>query len=182
MKVFHLQGHYESCNHKDWCFTNTTLLMVKGEFIVIEYQNCLELSSHIDFNLALVKQILKRCSHTELSKVEKSIALDKSWSNQKKREMIYNSKHREVNYIYANNAGKLYSINSLMNFGEAVEIQERLDSELNDVIDYLQENNLQHLIENAKDLHRFNFTYQLRKDEYIVRAIDEIVTNIKQQI
>lgn len=182
MKVFHLQGHDHSCRNNDWCFNDSTLLMVKGEFIIIEYNRCLEFSSHIDFNLALTKQILKKSSHTELHKVQKSIALDKSWSNQKKRDMIYNSKHREVNYIYSDNAGRLYCINSLVDFGEAVEIQSKLDTELNEALDYINENNLHHLTDKAKQLHQFNFTYQLRKDEYIVRAIDEIVTNIKQQI
>ncbi len=182
MKVFHLQGHDKCCQDHDWCFLNSTLLMIKGEFIVVEYQRCIELSSHIDFNLYLVKRILGKCANTPLYKIEKSIALDKSWSNQKKREMIYNSKHREVNYIYYNNAGRPYSINSIIDFGEAVTFQDKLDEELNDVLEYIRENNLDHLKDKAKELHFHNFAYQLRKEEFIVRAIDEIVTNIKQAI
>lgn len=126
------------------------------------------------------KHKIKEFSYTY--EISKSNRLEKDFRNSENDFIAATKKSvYETNYIYYDNAGKRYAIQTLKPYTTGVINATDLYSELDECKDFLLKHNLNHLIQCADDLFNANKVYNIKEKKYL-NKIEEVIKFINNQI
>lgn len=162
------------------CHINNLVLFIQGEFIIIEYSDCIQGNMHhLDFKEAIIKKILKSSKKKLYYNLERSVKYGEAWKNEASREKMFNEMHTEINYRYSDNAGKDYCFATEYNFGSFFTNLADLDNEYNETIKYLKNYNLD-LKEEVRDLYYSNYIPEFENNAVICKTIKELINKINK--
>lgn len=179
----------------DWLFSfhipcriETRIFFLKGQFVLITMNSCVQ---HIDSELGFMEFLINNCLEYNFNvdkklicNVERSCDVQNNWKNETKRNQLFNDRHQEVNHIYHNAAGKEYAICTTYDFGTYVSNRIELYDEYKKTKKYIEDNfkYSESLKQKCDELYNNNSIYALNDQALVVRTINELISNIKNQI
>jgi len=140
--------------------------------------------SDCDFILDLIQKNNQKSRQKEIDypyEVSKSNRLESDFRNSG-NDFIAATKKAvyETNYIYYDNAGKRYAVQSQKPYTEAILNATDLYDEIDKCKDMLTRFKLDYLIESAEDLLRANIVYDIKDRKYLQKT-EEIIKYINNQ-
>lgn len=170
------------------CQIETRIFFLKGQFVLITMNNCMQhLHSELDFMEFLINGLMDKkinVSKKLICNIKKSCTLGDNWKNETRRNELFNQRHDEVNHIYHNAAGKEYAICTTYDFGTYVSNRIELYDEYKKTIKYIEDNfkHFESLKQKCNELYNSNSIYAINEPALVVRTINELISNIKNQI
>lgn len=190
MQEYFIDSHHPNCQPDPdrWtakiCEMNPRrfLFRLKGEYYLIHYHNCITNHDTYGFKKSLVEQVLnlicKKSRTLGLYEVNKSVCVDKELKELRLRNKALRKTVHEINYIYADNAGKMYAITTAIPFMDWVASEPKDYENFEVAMKFLDERH-SHLKDQLKDLHNYNNFGRYTEPANIVKSIDHLIKSIQ---
>lgn len=176
------------------CSTNVILFYVKGEFILFELAECnrYDKCSRLNDNEYWVKEILKLFSNQNPKKTlyytfNRGITDYRNWRNETKRNIIYNERHSEINYIYHSASKKEYYFTTDYDFLSFINNNTNIHNEIKKTAEYIkqtfpdQENKLLRQLDDLGYKNSMPYDINLNNDKFVYRTMNELIKTIKTE-
>jgi len=185
MKKYHLDSHSVLCpdnkEQRNFCETHPRIFLffLNNQFHILTYYSCKSMHGHIDFKMDMIKEVLNKFEILPWYDVRKSVVEDdlKEYRLRNKNLKKY---LKQVNYIYSDNANKIYYITTEVDYFDHLTNQDEIDKSYKEAHDYLNDNGYSNYFTDLKDLYLANKVYQNKDTELqIFKTIDHLVKQIK---
>lgn len=178
IKHFVLNEHSEYfCNPHGCCKVHFPTV-IKGDFLLVSYNQCLNVPSEIEWRLQLIRAAIKNSKISAISteNAVKIKELNKEWfKGMMHKEFIY-----EHHFLYHNNFHGHMSIATKYKFIDYIFSREKLIESMAKAITYVRVNELpEYLIDEIKELADANLPPKLN-DSVIVTSISDFINEINQ--
>jgi hypothetical protein len=176
------------------CNINYLVLMIKFEYVIIEYlqENLRDYycANEIDLAEFIVKEVYKqkKIKKKEVNTTTRSNQLSKNHKIDYANEKFFTKKYIEVNYLYSNATRKEYSINSEVIFPDFIYGTKELRNEYLATIekiektDYIEERRKEEIIEKIWQIYTCNNeTFYQDFDRVVFSSIEQIINHLNKK-
>jgi hypothetical protein len=152
--------------------------LIKGNFFIVSYNQCLNTPSEIEWKLMLIKSGIKNSNikHVSTENAIRINELNKEWfKGMMHKEYVY-----EHHFLYHNNFHGLMAISTKYKFIDYIFSREALVNSMTKAIRYVRQNELpDYLIDEIKELADVNMPPKVN-DSVIVGSINDFIKELNQ--
>lgn len=188
---FHIDQHTERCCSRQketgrsmsFCEMNPQafLFYVHEQFVLINYNLCIQGYDHLDFKQDLVKKVIGVNKLFDYYEVRRSCYAYKELENFRRQNLPLRKSIRQINYIYEDNARKKYAITTCANFIDSICNQEIIRENYLKAKECLIDRGYECMLKELDELYGAN-SQAMPNDIEICKTIDHIVKSIHTQI
>lgn len=191
MKEFILDCHMSHCSSHESnldkngfdCFCELNphrfLFFLDNKFGIVTYFSCMENYDEYGWKMTIINQIITNNKIYESYKVNKSISVAKELANFRKSATLANKVMQQVNYIYADNAGREYAITTKTKMLERLMNNEDIQNAYIDAKEFILEKGYKHLLPQLENLYINNSIGVFESD--IAKTIPHLIKLITKK-
>lgn len=188
MKEFYLDQHSITCRCRNdksifnhYCQVNPDrfLFFLKTHFILITYHSCMDMGDQYAFKKDLIDRVIVDNKVFNYFELDRGVDVENTLKNFRIRNRTLKKYIQQVNFIYYDNAKKIYAITTKTKFLDAIFNQDEIDKNYKLAKDFLLKNEYNWLLNQLDLLYYNNQIYNESSAEYC-KSVDHIIKKINQ--